>query len=321
MNQTLYRKYRPQSFDEVVGQDAVVQALKQSIEHKSLSHAYLFHGTRGTGKTSIARIFAQELGTSEQDIYELDAASHTGVDNIRELRSGVSTRPFNSQYKVYIIDEAHMLSNAAANALLKTLEEPPAHVIFILATTEKHKILDTILSRCVVYDFNSPKREALSIFIEDIALKEGITIDPDAVNLIAQEGEGSYRDTLSVLQKVTNGKDHVALEYVQQLLASSSSREASEFVSALVSNHDDLISVVARSRAASVDPKALIDSSLEIVRASLISRHSSNGEDSIEHITTKHLKDLIVLRQEMEDSIDPEILLDLFVYQLQENKI
>jgi len=158
VSETLYRKHRPTAFEDVFGQDEVISILQNSIKQGSISHSYLFSGTRGTGKTSIARIFARELGTSDQDIYEIDAASNRGIGEIRELRAGVDTRPFNSNYKVYIIDEVHMLTKEAFNALLKTLEEPPSHVLFILATTEKHKILDTIISRCQVFDFNRPNK-------------------------------------------------------------------------------------------------------------------------------------------------------------------
>jgi DNA polymerase-3 subunit gamma/tau len=145
---SLYRKYRPTGFEQVVGQDHIVSVLKQSVEGGSPAHAYLFCGGRGIGKTSVARIFARALGTSENDIYEIDAASHTSVENIRELNEAVNTLPFDSKYKVYILDEVHMLSKSAFNAFLKTLEEPPKHVIFILATTEMDKLPETIVSRC-----------------------------------------------------------------------------------------------------------------------------------------------------------------------------
>src|SRR3989344_7663691 len=139
MSETLYRKYRPKSFKEVLGQEQVVKVLEASIKNKKISHAYLFAGSRGTGKTSVARIFANELGVVSEDLYEIDAASNRGIEDIRALREGVQTLPFRSPYKVYLIDEAHMLTREAWNALLKTLEEPPSHVIFIFATTELQK--------------------------------------------------------------------------------------------------------------------------------------------------------------------------------------
>ncbi|HXK39597.1 MAG TPA: AAA family ATPase, partial [Candidatus Paceibacterota bacterium] len=149
----LYRKYRPQSFDAVRGQDHIVAVLSSALEKGQVGHAYLFSGTRGTGKTSVARIFAKALGIGEQDTYELDAASNRGIDDVRALRDAVHVMPFGSPYKIYIIDEVHMLTKEAFNALLKTLEEPPAHVIFILATTEFEKLPETIVSRCEVHTF------------------------------------------------------------------------------------------------------------------------------------------------------------------------
>ncbi|MAZ40838.1 hypothetical protein CL654_01870 [bacterium] len=157
----LYRKYRPQSLNDVLGQDHIVEALKHSLKNKSISHAYLFSGPRGTGKTSIARILARELKTSPEDLYEIDGASNRGIDEIRSLKEGVATLPFASPYKVYVIDEVHMLTKEAFNALLKTLEEPPSYVVFILATTELHKVPDTIVSRCQSFIFKKPTEKIL----------------------------------------------------------------------------------------------------------------------------------------------------------------
>ena len=156
----LYRKYRPQSFKEVLGQEHVVEALEGAIRLGRVAHAYLFSGSRGTGKTSVARILAKALGTSETDLYEIDAASNRGIDDIRLLRDGVSAVPFESKRKVYIIDEVHMLTKEAFNALLKTLEEPPPHVIFILATTELEKVPETIISRCQTFSFKRPRKKS-----------------------------------------------------------------------------------------------------------------------------------------------------------------
>lgn len=201
-HQTLYRTYRPQAFEDVRGQSQVTDTLQAAIKNKKISHAYLFCGGRGTGKTSVARILARELGVTSKDLYEIDAASNTGVDNIRELREGVNVVPFESPYKFYIIDEAHMLSKAAFNAFLKTLEEPPAHTIFVLATTEREKIPDTIQSRCEIYTFKQPTREMLAETVAAIAKKEGYTLEQSAAELVALLAEGSFRDSLSILQKV-----------------------------------------------------------------------------------------------------------------------
>lgn len=215
----LYRKYRPKTFDEVLGQDQIVKVLKGAITGGNISHAYLFCGTRGTGKTSIARIFAREIGCSESDLYEIDAASNRGIDDIRELRESVKTSPFEGKYKVYIIDEVHMLTKEAFNALLKTLEEPPPHAVFILATTELHKLPDTVVSRCQVFTYRKPSQEILKNLCMEVSKKEGRTIDGASADLIALLGDGSFRDTLVTLQKVlssTEGKK-IAVDEVERI--------------------------------------------------------------------------------------------------------
>ncbi len=198
----LYRKYRPLSFAEVRDQDHIVTVLEGAIKKGTIPHAILFSGTRGTGKTTLARIFAHAIGASDLDIYEMDAASNRGIDDVRELKEAVYTLPYESPMKVYIIDEVHMLTKEAFNALLKTLEEPPAHVVFILATTEEEKLLDTILSRCQVFRFNSPSRAVLTKLAIDVAKKEGFTISPEAADLVALAADGSFRDALGIVQKV-----------------------------------------------------------------------------------------------------------------------
>ncbi|MES2437143.1 MAG: DNA polymerase III subunit gamma/tau [Patescibacteria group bacterium] len=204
----LYRKYRPHTFKDVVGQDHIVKVLEGSIEQGNISHAYLFSGTRGTGKTSIARIFAREIGTSTNDLYEIDAASNRGIDDIREIRDGVNTLPFESKYKVYIIDEVHMLTKEAFNALLKTLEEPPAHAVFILATTETDKLPETVVSRCQTFAFKKPSQKILKDVVLKVATKEGYTLDTASAELVALLGDGSFRDTHGILQKViSSSKD------------------------------------------------------------------------------------------------------------------
>ncbi len=203
----LYRKYRPQKFADVIGQDHIVNVLEGSIKQGNISHAYLFAGSRGTGKTSIARIFAKEIGTSANDLYEIDAASNRGIDDVREIRESVQTLPFESKYKVYIVDEVHMLTKEAFNALLKTLEEPPAYVVFILATTEIEKLPETIVSRCQTLTFKKPSQPMLKNDVVDVAKKEGFELDASSADLIALLGDGSFRDTLGILQKVISSAD------------------------------------------------------------------------------------------------------------------
>lgn len=198
----LYRKYRPASFSEVVGQEQLVQSLERAVKEKNPAHAYVFAGTRGVGKTTLARIFAHALGVTDKDTYELDAASNNSVDDIRDLRESVGTLPFESPYKVYILDEAHMLSKSAFNAFLKTLEEPPHYCIFILATTEPEKLPQTILSRVQLFTLKSPTRKEIGEVLRTIAKKEGYTLEEGADDLLATLGNGSFRDAISILQKV-----------------------------------------------------------------------------------------------------------------------
>lgn len=198
----LYRKYRPQTFAQVLGQDEVIPVLERAVADKNVSHAYLFSGGRGTGKTTVARIFAAAIGCKPSDLMEIDGASNRNIDDIRELRGGVTTMPFESPYKVYIIDEVQMLTREAWGALLKTLEEPPAHVVFILATTDREKIPDTIVSRCQSFVFRQPTFDELKTFAIDVAKKEKVKLDGPSAEIVAMFGDGSYRDTLSVLEKV-----------------------------------------------------------------------------------------------------------------------
>ena len=203
VHSTLYRAYRPQTFAEVRGQPQVVAALEAALKHpEKMAHAYLFAGSRGTGKTSVARILARELGVSDKDLYEIDAASNRGIDDIRALRESVYAMPFDSPYKFYIIDEAHMLTRDAWNALLKTLEEPPKHAMFVLATTERDKVPETIQSRSQMHSFRQPSREILAQIVIDVAKHEGYAVERAGAELIALLAEGSFRDALSILQKV-----------------------------------------------------------------------------------------------------------------------
>ncbi len=210
----LYRKYRPKTLKEVIGQESITRPLENSLKSGKISHAYLFTGPRGTGKTSVARIFAHEINhfpyeleDSYLDIIEIDAASNTGVDNIRELREKAAIAPSKGKYKVYIIDEVHMLSKSAFNALLKTLEEPPEHVIFIMATTDAHKVPITISSRSQVYTFHLAPAEVMMSHLRKIADLENLKISDPALKIIVRRGGGSFRDSLSLLDQISSLSD------------------------------------------------------------------------------------------------------------------
>jgi len=207
------RKYRPQTFDDVVGQASITRTLENAIKNNHLAQAFLFCGPRGVGKTTCARILARNINEDSDsakdedfafNIFELDAASNNSVDNIRHLIDQVRIPPQVGKYKVFIIDEVHMLSSQAFNAFLKTLEEPPSHVIFILATTEKHKILPTILSRCQIFDFRRIEIPDIILQLEIVAKNEKIKADHDALHIVAQKADGAMRDALSIFDQLVS---------------------------------------------------------------------------------------------------------------------
>ena len=277
-HQSLYRAYRPATFKEVVGQEQITNALAEQISSKKIGHAYLFAGSRGLGKTSIARIFARELGTTERDLYEIDAASNNSVDDIRSLAENVYTLPFESPYKVYILDEAHMLSKGAWNAFLKTLEEPPSYVIFILATTELSKVPETVQSRCQVYEFKKPSRAGLSKLVTQIAKKEGFTLEAGVADLAALLGDGSYRDSLSVLEKILAGsteRSEISLEETERVTGAPKQALVLSLVSALSEGDTEkALSAVRKTAQESVDMSFYLSLVLDLVRTVLLVRYA-----------------------------------------------
>ncbi|MEI6280508.1 MAG: DNA polymerase III subunit gamma/tau [bacterium] len=275
----LYRKYRPSKFKEVLGQDHIVSVLESSVETNKVSHAYLFVGSRGTGKTSVARIFATNIGVSVNDLYEIDAASNRGIEDMKELRDGVRVLPFNSKYKVYIIDEVHMLSKDAWGALLKTLEEPPKHVIFILATTELHKVPETIISRCQVFTFKKASDSVCKKMLVDVANKEGFELDAGSAELLAILADGSYRDALGELQKVLNFSKNkkIKREDIEKITGTPKTTLINNFISAIAEKdlEKGIMSVKTASNA-NLDIKLYFKLIIQKFRMGIILRYAPN---------------------------------------------
>ena len=302
----LYRTYRPSTFDEVAGQNHIVKTLKNALATKKLAHAYLFAGPRGTGKTTMAKLLAKALNCDEgigcqcnecknckaiidgthPDVIELDAASNNGVDEIRELIDKVKYGTILGRYKVYIIDEVHMLSTGAFNALLKTLEEPPEHVIFILATTEPHKILPTILSRCQRYDFNKLSDEDIKNRLKEVLEKENIAYNEEAINTIIPLADGGMRDALSILDQVlAYSGNKLEVQDILDIFALESKEEKIALLNSIVSKDvSDVLQRVNRYVSLGTDIKRLTDDILLILKDILIYQ-SSRNEECLEVLT------------------------------------
>lgn len=300
-SQALYRKWRSQTFDEVVGQQHVTQTLINALKLGRVAHAYLFAGPRGTGKTSMARLLAKAVNcqapTVEErpcnrchiciavnegrllDLIEIDAASNTGVDDIRDLRDKVGFRPSEVRIKFYIIDEVHMLSNSAFNALLKTLEEPPEHVIFVLATTEPEKIPATITSRCQRFDFKRIKLDEIAGRLAYIVSQEGFTAEPAALEYIARQGGGSMRDAISLLDQLTAyGGQEITLELVRSVLGAVASQVVTELVEVLVKRDVAAgLEVINRVVSDGIDPRQFAREIVEYLRAVMLVKLGDGG--------------------------------------------
>lgn len=299
MGEALYRKYRSKSLDEIVGQEHITTTLKNALKSGRISHAYLFTGPKGVGKTSIARILAYEVNGvpySEKadqhlDIIEIDAASNRRIDEIREIRDKVHIAPTSAKYKVYIIDEVHMLTKEAFNALLKTLEEPPQHVIFILATTEAHKLPETIVSRTQRFTFKPVGTEKVIAHLKDIAAKEKIIISDDALRLIAEHGEGSFRDSISLLDQIGNlHNKKVESKDVEELLGIAPEALVAKVLLVLENGTPkDAISIMAELESSGVNAAMIAKQLSYQLRHQLISGRSTIGSQSITDLLAKLL--------------------------------
>ena len=337
MYQSLYRKYRPKKFSEVCGQDVAKKILMNAILKKTVSHAYLFFGPRGTGKTSIAKMFARIVNCEHQvngeccekcnnciesnqkncvDIIEIDAASNNGVDEIRELKNKINLVPSKLKYKVYIIDEVHMLTNSAFNALLKTLEEPPSHVVFILATTEFYEVPETIISRCQCFSFSRITQKSLEKRLKYIADTEKIKIEDDAIAEIAQYSNGGLRDAIGMLDKLNSFTNEcITVDIFKSINGMISSSEIESFYNDLLDgNLQNILLLINKVNDQGYDFKNFIERVMLLTRDKVIDYYTNNSdiknnvEDNVELITT-----LNEILNRLKDAVNPVVIVQIYL--------
>ena len=350
MHQSLYRKYRPTNFDEVAGQKVIIKTLKNAIKNNTLSHAYLFAGPRGTGKTSIAKILAKIVNCEKLDNYnpcnncvnctqynnnqavdiiEIDAATNNGVNEIRELKSKIGLVPALGKYKVYIIDEVHMLSDGAFNALLKTLEEPPEHVIFVLATTDPHKIPLTILSRCQRFDFKKLDLNQIIDRLNYVVKEENINIDEDALKEIAYLSDGGMRDSLSLLDQAQSyADDKITIQDIHEINGTITNKELNDFLNNIINNNiEDIFKKIDKFNSDGKDFYKLTEEIINHLRNILIYKNVPNYFEensnydvdiSFEQVM-KYIKIFNETIYEMKTSISTKLLFELAIIQLMKN--
>lgn len=349
--QALYRKYRSTNFEQIYGQEAIVKTLQNALKSNKIAHAYLFSGPRGTGKTSIARLFAKALNCEEglgticdkcsnckeialgisPDVIEIDAASNSGVDEVRSLIEKVKYAPTKSRYKVYIIDEVHMMSNSAFNALLKTLEEPPSYVVFILCTTELYKVLPTIVSRCQRYEFQKLTDEELTSLIKKVLLNEHVTYEEEAIKEIVELANGGARDALSILdQAISFSGNSIKLSDIESLFGLTSKKEKIVLLESIKKqDYQSLLKTFSQLTEKNIDLIRFVNEILTLLKESLISKKTKReSNDMYVSLVSKYFDEnqeenlinvLLDLLKEIKISNNPSLVAEIYLIKMIES--